>query len=266
MSIKSLLSDTDFTRGHDTRFANAVVIGFVSQIECDSKRANVRVILPDRKDHEGTPLVTRASPVLQIASQAKKTYAIPRLNDTVVCIKMANSTSDYLIAGSFYTPKNPPPVSDPKLDYTEWEGGHIEKFDANDNADPFWTQDFKGGWKGTYKKDVNLKTTDSAKFNVTADGDILIQSDNGNIDVKSPSGTVTIEQQTVNIQATTIKLQGAVQIIGNITHTGNMVTSGVHTDSLGHHTSSLSVSDMLERIKALENRVSALETALERVL
>ena len=262
MSIKNILSDTDFTRGKDTRFQTAVLIGRVSKIECTDKHANVRVIMPDRKDHNGTPLNTKPVPVLQIASMAKKQFAVPRLNDLVVMVKMANSTSDYLVVGSIYSKSNPPPVKDPLLDYTAWEGGHTQQFDANKDADVFLTQDFKGGWKGTYKKDVNLATTDSAQFNVKADGDMLLQSANGNIDVKAPSGTITLEQDTIILKGTSgITLQGPVTIIGNITHTGGMVTSGAHLDVNGHHTGAAARDVLLARIEALEARVTALEGA-----
>jgi phage baseplate assembly protein gpV len=260
MGVKHLLSDTDSQRGHDARFQTAVVIGKVSKIECDDKRANVRVLLPDRIDHEGTPLNTKPIPVLQVASTAKRSYAIPRLNDQVVLIKLANATSDYLVVGTFYTTSNKPPVSDPLLDYTEWEGGHIQQFDANEGADVFLTQDFKGGWLGTYKKDVLLKTTDAAKFNVEADGDVLIKSANGNITVQSPTGTVTIEQQTIKllgsaeieITAPTIKLNGHVIVVGAITQTG------VHVDSNGLHTGAAR-EELLARIEQLEARVATLE-------
>jgi phage baseplate assembly protein V len=260
MGVKNLLSDTDFTRGHDTRFANAVSIGYVTKIECTDKHANVRVILPDRKDHEGTPMITKPIPVMQICSAAKKQFAMPRIDAPVMLIKLPNGTADYLVVGAFYTQRNPPPVSDPLLDYTEWEGGHIQKFDANDGAAVFLTQDFKGGWNATIKKDVNFKTTDGAKFNINADGDVLINSANGNITIQSPTGTILIEQQEIDLTATTIKLTGNIIIDGNITHTGNMTTSGVHTDVNGHHTTAAArESELLARIEALEQRLAKLE-------
>jgi phage baseplate assembly protein gpV len=256
MSLKNILSDTDFTSGKDMRYKSAVWIGKVSKIECTDKQANVRVIMPDRIDHEGTPLNSKPIPVLQIASQAKKSYAIPRLDTNVVVAKLANSTSDYLVIGSFYTTNNPPPVSDPKLDYVEWEGGHIEKHDANDDADVFLTQDFKGGWNATIKKDVNFKTTDAAKFNIEADGDILIKSASGNIDVKSPTGTVTIEQNTIELKATTIKL------IGHVIVTGNIDETGVHHDNLGYHTGGRE-SNHEQRIALLERKLAQLTAKVE---
>jgi len=261
--MKRLLSDTDANRGRDTRFQTAVVIGRVSKIECDESHANVRVIMPDRIDRNNTPLISKPVPVLQVASMAKKSYAVPRLNDLVLMVKLASNTSDYLVIGSFYSKSNKPPVSDPKLDYTEWEGGHTQKFDANDSADPFLTQDFKAGWKGTYKGDVNLKTTDSAAFNIDADGDILIKSSNGDITVQSPTGTVTIEQDTIKLQgsteiditAPTIKLNGHVIIVGAMDQSG-----GVHTDPNGLHTGARA--ELEARIAALEQRMAQLEEKL----
>lgn len=261
MSVKRLLSDTDSQRGLDTRFATAVVIGKVSKIECDEKRANVRVLLPDRLDHEGTPLNTKPIPVLQTASQAKRSYAIPRINDQVVCIKLANGTSDYLVVGSFYTTSNKPPVSDPLLDYTEWEGGHIEKRDANEDAEVFLTQDFKGGWQATVKKDIDIKTTDSGKVSIVGDGDMLLKSATGNINVESPSGTVTVKQQKIVLQAANIELVGAVKITGVITHIGAMnTTGGVHRDDRGlHQAGTRSNEELAARIEALEARMAQLE-------
>lgn len=259
MSEKNLLSDTDYTKGWDNRFQTAVVLGEVSKIECTDKAANVRVIMKDRVDHEDNPLISKPVPVMQIASTAKKSFAVPRVKDMVLMVKLPNGTSNYAVVGSFYSKKNPPPVKDPLLDYTEWEGGHIEKRDANEDADVFLTQDFKGGWDATIKKDVNFKTTDSAKFNIEADGDVLVKSASGNINVESPSGTITIKQQKIVLDATDIELKGAVKITGAIDHTGNMETHGVHHDNKGYHTNAAREEELIARIEALEARVTQLE-------
>jgi phage baseplate assembly protein gpV len=250
MALKNILSDTDHTTGRDNRYKHTVGIGKVTKIECDEKRANIRVLFPDKVDHEGTPLISKPIPVLQISAGKKRSYAIPRIGQNVAVVKLANSSCDYLAIGTFYTTKDPPPISDPKVDYVEWEGGHIEKHDANDDAEVFLTQDFKGGWNCTVKKDVNIKTTDGAKTNIDSDGDVSIKSANGNIDVKSPNGTVTIEQQNIT-------LKGTVTIQGNIVHTGDMTTSGHHTDANGLHTGALRERD--EKIAELEARLEKLE-------
>jgi phage baseplate assembly protein gpV len=250
---KNLLSDTDYTKGWDNRFGVAVCIGKVSKIECSEKGANARIIMPDRLDHEDNPLISKPVPVLQIASKGKRSFSMPRQSDNVLMVKLPNGTSNYAILGSFYTSKEPPPVTDPRVDYCEWEGGHTEKRDSNDDADVFLTQDFKGGWNATIKKDVNLKTTDGAKTNIESDGHVTIKSATGDVNIQSPSGKVNIEQQN-------IVLKGTVTIEGNIVHTGDMTTSGHHTDANGLHTGGTrDVQALIARIDALEARVRELE-------
>jgi len=252
--MKNILSDTDFTKPWDNRYGVTAVVARVCKIEVNEKGANVRVMMPDRLDHNDQPLISKPIPVMQIASKAKKSFAVPRIDDDVLVIKLPNGTSNYSVVGSFYTSKKPPPVTDPLLDYTEWEGGHKQTFDANEDADVFLKQEFKGGWDATIKKDVSLKTTDGAKFNIEADGDVLVKSATGNIDISSPTGTVKIEQQTIELTATTIKLTGHVVIVGAMDQSG-----GVHHDPNGFHTTGM------ERIEELEKRVARLERLVSQL-
>jgi phage baseplate assembly protein gpV len=246
MGRKNLLSDTDYNTGKDNRFGSSVVMGRVTKIECDETQANVRVIFPDKVDHKGTPLITKPVPVLHPAATGKKSFQIPRVGTNVALLKYPNSHSDYAVLGSFYTTSDPPPVTDPKLDYTEWEGGHIQKFDANDDAEVFMTQDFKGGIDTKAKKNIKVSTTDGAHINLEADGDV---------NVKAPNGAINLQQKN-------ILLEGAVTIKGDIEHTGNMRTSGVHQDSNGLHTSGRSAEELEKRVVALEHRVTQLEALL----
>jgi phage baseplate assembly protein V len=213
--LKELLSDTDYNQGEDKRFRNSVLIGRVAEI--DGATGRVRVLLPDKLDHKDQPLVTKFIPVLQVASRAKKSYAMPRLGTNITIIKMPNGTCDYLAVGMFYTSKEPPPVSDPKLDYVIYDDGSIMKFDATEGS---LTWDFKGGIDIKTKKDIKITTTDGAKVEIVSDGDVNVKA-NG----------------TCKIEAPMIELKGAVTIEGDITHTGNMETSGVHQDSRGYHVS-----------------------------
>ena len=239
MSHKNLLADTDFTDSRDQRFVHSVVIGKVSKIEVSDKGANIRVIMPDKIDHDGQPLITKPIPVLQICAGKKRQFAMPCVGQNALLVKLPNSTASYGVLGFFYTSKDPPPVTDPLLDYTVWDDEKtFIKFDGNKDADPFLTWDFQGGWKATAAKDINIKTTNGAKVTVEGDGQVTIKSDSSDIIVDSASGKVTIQGATgvtisdsasVTVQAPTIKLQG------NIVHTGDITTSGVHTDSLGHH-------------------------------
>lgn len=256
---KNLLSDTDYTSGRDNRFSVALSLGKVSKLECTDKAANARIIMPDRLDHQDNPLISKPVPVLQTASKGKKSFAMPRQNDNVLMAKLPNGTSNYIILGSYYTSKDPPPVTDPKVDYCEWEGGHTEKHDANDDADVFLTQDFKGGVKTTVKKDIEISTTDGGKMSMTSDGDMLVKSASGNVNVESPSGAVNIKQKTINLEADTITLKGHVVV------TGAMDQTGIHHDDKGFHTNGLKEKELEARVQKLEVLLAAVETRLAAV-
>jgi phage baseplate assembly protein V len=237
MGGKNILADTDFTRP-DNRFKNAVLIGKVSQVVVDDKGANVRCIMPDKVDHQEQPLITKPIPVLQISAGKKRSFAMPRIGQNVLLVKLPNGTSDYAAVGFFYTKKDPPPVTDPMLDYCVYDDGSIKQFNAS-NGDSLW--DIKG--KLTFKSD--------GKIDIETDADVLIKS-TGNV-------LIDCDAQVTIAGDTGVIIQGPTTIQGNITHTGNMTTSGVHTDSLGHHTTSTARDDLLQRVAALEARVSALE-------
>jgi len=253
---KNLLADTDFTDSRDTRFVHSVVIGKVSKIECNEKGANIRVIMPDKIDHTGQPLITKPVPVLQVSAGGKRSFAMPRVGQNAIMIKLPNSTSSYVSIAHFYTSKEPPPVTDPKLDYCEYDDGgkdsngqqqqgSIIKFDANEGADPSLTWNFKGGIHQTVPKDYNINTSNGAKFNVQADGDIINESKSGNLNFKSDGGTITIEASTIYLK-------------GTVTHTGNMSTTGIHTASDGPHSSC----GLADRDSALDKRLAAIEARL----
>lgn len=243
---KNLLADTDYTDGRDKRFVHSVLIGRVSKLEVSEKGANVRIIMPDRLDHEGQPLITKPIPVLQISAGGKKQFAMPRLNQNCLLVKLPNSTSSYAAIGFFYTTKEPPPVTDPKLDYTTWEGGHTQQYNANDNVDVFLTEDFKAGWNCTCKKAINLKTTDSAKITITGDSDVNIVSSNGKVAIQGAT--------EIDLTASLIKISG------NIQHDGSMTTTGIHNAADGPHSScGLAQGTLDERIRAIERRLSALD-------
>jgi phage baseplate assembly protein gpV len=89
---------------------------------------------------------------------------------------------------------------------------------------------------------------------IESDGDVLIKSASGNINVESPTGTVTIKQDTIDLQATNIKLTGIVTI------EGAMNQNGIHHDSNGFHTTG--TRELEERIKALEAKVASLESVI----
>jgi phage baseplate assembly protein V len=246
---KNLLGDTDYAKGWDNRFSTSVIIGRVSELDCTADHADARIIMPDRVDHNGTPLITKPVPVMQVASLAKKSFAMPRKNTLVLMVKLPNGTSSYAVIGSFYSKSNPPPVTDPMLDYVIYDDGSTMQFDANSGKGEL-TWKLKGDvlWdntkKLTIKQQQDIEFDGQQNFNVNAQADINLK----------PVGTCLI-------QGATIHLKGAVIIEGDITHTGNMTTSGVHTDSLGHHTSAAR-EDLEKRLAELEARVAQLEQLL----
>jgi len=205
-----------------------VLIGRVSEINCDKVSTNVRVIMPDRVDHDNNPLITKPVPVLQQASTAKKSFAVPRVGTNVMMIKMPNGTSNYLVLGSFYTTSDPPPVDDPMLDHTTYDDGSIKQFDANSGTE---TNKFKGDtiWDHQGKGDLHFK---------------------GNVSLKS-DGTITLEASTIYLK-------------GFVDHTGDMRTSGIHNAQDGPHAACgagerLEQANIAQRIAELERRVAELE-------
>jgi phage baseplate assembly protein V len=248
---KELLGDTDYTSGRDNRYFVTAVVGRVSKLEVSDKGANVRVIMPDRLDHQDQPLISKPIPVLQVASTAKKSFAVPRLDDNVFLIKLANGTSNYAVLGSFYTSKRPPPVTDPMLDYVEYDDGSTMQFNASTGE---LTWKLKGDMLWDNEKDFTLKT--KGDVNVENDGNVSIQP-GGDYDLKAGGDIV--------IQGGTIKLVGPLRIEGDITHIGNMNTNGRHVDSLGPHAAAVREEELAARVSKLEILLSAVETRLAKL-
>ena len=234
---KNLLSDTDYTSGKDNRFGVAVCVGKVSKIEASEKGANVRVIMPDRVDHDDNPLITKPVPVLQVASQAKKSFAMPRIDDDVF----------------IYKSKKPPPVTDPKLDYVEYDDGSTMQFDSSTGE---LTWKLKGDMLIDNEGDATIKL--KGDYTLEIDGDILLKPGGdctvdarGAVSIKSPTG-ITLDAATLTMK-------------GNIVHTGNMTTSGHHADTNGLHTGAAERDERLAKLEAmvmaLEIRVAQLEGA-----
>jgi phage baseplate assembly protein gpV len=235
---KNILSDTDYTKGWDNRFGVTAAVGRVSRIEVSNKGANVRVIMPDRVDHDNQPLISKPIPVLQIASTAKKSFAVPRLNDNVLMAKLPNGTSNYVVIGSFYTSKDPPPVSDPMLDYTEYDDGSTMKFDASngeltwkllgdaliDNDGDWWFK-LTGDFKVDNDGDSHIKSV--GDVDIWAHGDMTVNA-GGTMDIESPD--ITIAGSKITIDAPDIYLNGFIH------HNGHMISTGAHQDANGFHT------------------------------
>ena len=244
---KNLLSDTDYTSGHDNRFGVTAAVGKVSKVEVSDKGANVRIIFPDRLDHDDQPLISKPIPVMQVASTAKKSFAVPRQDDNVLCVKLPNGTSNYAVIGSFYTSKSPPPVTDPMLDYVEYDDGSTMQFNAS-----------TGELTGKIKGDLLLEN--EKDFTVKQQGDFNVETE-GNVSVKPQGDMDLLADGDVHIQGGTLKLTGPLRIEGDITHVGNMTTSGRHVDSLGPHAAAREA-ELEARVKRLEILLAAVEQRL----
>jgi phage baseplate assembly protein V len=254
--MKELLSDTDYTSGRDNRYFVTAVVGRVSKVEVSEKGANVRVIMPDRLDHQDQPLITKPIPVLQVASTAKKSFAVPRQDDNVFLIKLANGTSNYAVLGSFYTSKRPPPVTDAMLDYCEYDDGSTMQFNASTGE---LTWKLKGDMLWDNEKDFTLKTKGDVIIEI--DGDVTIKPGGnvsidagGDVDVKA-GGDLTLQGTTVKVIGNPITLDGLVHT------TANMTTDGFHTDNKGPHSATEREAELEARVARLEERLAILEGA-----
>jgi phage baseplate assembly protein gpV len=251
---KNLLSDTDYTSGRDNRFSVSAIVGRVSKIEVSEKGANVRVIMPDRIDGQNQPLISKPVPVLQIASTAKKSFAVPRMDDNVLCVKLPNGTSNYAVIGSFYTSKRPPPVTDPMLDYVEYDDGSTMQFDASTGE---LTWKLKGAMLWDNEEDFTLKTKGNVVIEI--EGDITLKPDGnisldagGDVDIKA-AGDLTLQGATVRATGNPITLEGIVHT------TANMQTDGFHTDAKGPHSATEREAELEARVARLEERLATLE-------
>jgi len=177
--------------GKDQRFNNSHRIGRVSELVVDDTQTSVRVAFPDKQN-----VISKPFPVCQTSGGARRSFNVPKVGQSVLCGMLANGDSDGFVIGTFYTTQDPPPISDPLRQYTEFADG--TSFDFNEA-----TSTLAINAKGP----LNLVT----------------------------SGPVSIKGSEVTIEAGNIKIVGQLRIEGDIEHQGNMQTSGTHQDSRGFH-------------------------------
>jgi phage baseplate assembly protein gpV len=140
---------------------------------------------------------------------------------------LANGSEDGFVDGSFFNEGNPPPPVDIDTRHFQTEDGTI----------------------------VQYRETDST-FNLNCVGEVIVTAE-GQIIITSAI--------TVIITAPTIVLNGLMIFNGNIQHTGNMNTTGVHTDANGIHGSMAArqdeMNELRSRLSNLEARLNALEAS-----
>jgi phage baseplate assembly protein V len=183
-------------------------------------------------DRQG--LISYWLPVKQFGSRKTAHVYTPKIGDHVNVNMLCNGSEDGFIDGSFFNKKNPPPAG---LDI---------------DTRHFVTED------GTV---IEYREIDST-FNLVGVGPIIVKG-----------STITVEgQQTVLVKAPVVTLEGALEFKGDITHTGNMTTSGVHTDANGIHQSvakeerdlAAEVDQLNAEVAGLKERLWALEAKVRR--
>jgi phage baseplate assembly protein V len=140
-------------------------------------------------------LVSDQLPVIQKSTKGNNDYWTPEPGEQVLTLHLPNGIHKGFILGSFHSTSAPPPVTDTNKRHTTFADGSTFEFD-----------------KASSVLFINTK------------GPITIIT----------SGPVHLEGSDISIKGN-ILLDGPVHIKGDITHEGNMNTSGVHTDSIGRH-------------------------------
>jgi phage baseplate assembly protein V len=221
-------SDNAFPRtkfGRDHQVRDQFRHGQVIDREKDDKKGpRVRVQFHDKQG-----LISYWLPVKQFGSRKTVHFYVPKIGD-IVCVNMlANGSEDGFVDGSFFNASNPPP-----------EGVDID------------TRHFLAADETV----IEYREIDHT-FNLNdPSGPVMVQATE--IHIIATAGIVEITSPT-----TIILTAPTVVINANIVHTGNMTTSGVHTDANGIHGGILreEVENLKERVRLLEERLHEIENS-----
>ena len=220
-------TDAAFPRtkiGRDHQLRDQFRHGKVIDRKMDAKRGGlVRVQYLDKQG-----LVSQWLPVKQFGSWKTTHSYVPKIGADVCVNMLANGSEDGFVDGSFFNAGNPPPVG------VDIDTRH---FRAEDETV------------------IEYRELDHT-FNLNdPSGPVMVQATE--IHIIATVGIVEIVSPTV------ISLTAPLLIFnGNIQHTGNMNTTGVHTDANGIHGSfSRELEELRERVRLLEERLNAVETS-----
>jgi phage baseplate assembly protein V len=211
--------------GRDHQVRDSFRNGMVIERKFDKDRGPlVRVQYMDRQG-----LISYWLPVKQFGSRKTAHVYTPKIGDHVNVTMLQNGSENGFVDGSFFNKKNPPPEVDIDTRHFLTEDGTVIEYREKDST-----------------------------FNMVSVGPVIVKGTTitieGSESILEKAPTITLEGgQTVLITAPEITLNGHMTFNGDITHTGNMTTSGVHTDANGIHTGSR------ERERDLEAEVDALK-------
>jgi phage baseplate assembly protein V len=205
--------DTIFPRkkiGRDRQVRDMFRNGKVIDRKHDPKRGPlVRVQYLDKMG-----LITQWIPVKQFGSRLTMHYYCPKIGDDVNVCMLPNGSEDGFVDGSFFNAGNPPPEDlDIDTRHFKTEDETVVEYREKDS-----TFNMNCAGKITIHANETILIDADSWIHIIANGEIIITSD-----VK------------VTITAPEIELNGHMTFNGDITHIGNMTTSGVHTDANGIH-------------------------------
>ena len=208
--------------GRDHQLRDQFRHGKVIDRKMDPKRGPlVRVQYLDKQG-----LVSYWLPVKQFGSRKTTHYYCPKIGADVCVNMLANGSEDGFVDGSFFNAGNPPPEG------VDIDTRHFRAEDATV---------------------IEYREIDHTFNLVDPAGPVRVQATE--IHIIAAAGVVEITSPT-----TIILTAPLVVINANIQHTGNMNTTGVHTDANGIHGSfAREIEDLKERVRALEVRVQAME-------
>jgi phage baseplate assembly protein V len=167
---------------------NGILIGTVVDLDDPEKIGRVRVRLAQYDDVESY----WARLVVPMAGNNRGTFFRPEIGDEVlVAFENGDPRRSYVL-GALWSKVDAPPPDDGKTTDNNWRvivsrSGHILRFDDTSGAE----------------KIELIEKSGSLKIVIDAAGEkIQILCDKGDMELKAPSGSITLEGKTVEIKST----------------------------------------------------------------
>lgn len=211
-------------------------------------------------------LISKWLQVKQPGSRLTMHYYCPKVGDDVNVTMLPNGCEDGFVDGSFFNKRNPPPAdldintrhfrTEDKTTIEYREVDHTFLLDASQ--------------AGTNGGGARAGEGEGGTVIVKA---LLVQIEAGTIEetateiIKLTAPEITETGTTIiKLTAPEITLTGHMTFIGDITHTGNMTTSGVHTDANGIHMGAADrdeIAILRQEVEELRTQVRTFEHVLK---
>lgn len=181
-----------------------IKIGEVSSI--NPAKGTARVVFVDEDS-----VVSYDLQVLQRNTFANKDYAMPDINEDVVCLFLPCGSEDGFILGSVYAGDITPPESDGNKRTVVFADGTKISYDRTKHI-------LSATIRGTEEEDGTSIVATRENVNVVCSGTADIQA-----------GTVNAKASTATVEASTINLTGNVNITGKLSVSGDITATGAVT-------------------------------------